>query len=169
MIIRAESENDVADIREVTAAAFAPKPYSNGTEPAVIDALRASGDLILSLVAVEDDVLLGQITFSPVKINDAHENWFGLGPIAVRPDRQGESIGAALIKVGLKQLQEMNAAGCALIGNPEYYSRFGFQNNCGLDYGDLDTKFIQKLILAGPDRTGALKYCDSFERAVAGS
>lgn len=143
-------------------------PYSDGSEPRIIDALREAGELTLSLVAEQDEKLLGQITFSPVSIDGVHGQWFGLGPVAVEPDKQGAGIGGALIREGLKRLQAGGAKGCVLVGDPNYYSRFGFQNNCGLTYGALDTNFVQKLVLAGPDRTGTLTYCDSFERAAAG-
>ena len=168
MIIRAETENDIEVIAKITADAFAPKPYSQGTEPAVIDAVRASADLTLSLVAEEDGVLLGQITFTPVTIDGVHKGWFGLGPVAVRPDRQSEGIGGALIREGLERLKQMNAAGCVLVGDPAYYGRFGFQNDCGLLYGELNARVIQKLVLTGPDKAGTLAYCASFERAAAG-
>ena len=168
MIIRPETASDFAEIGKITAAAFAPKPFSNGTEPAVIEALRQNDDLVLSLVAIEGSELVGQITFSEVKISGEHEGWFGLGPVAVRPDRQGEGIGAALIRAGLEYLREMDAAGCALVGNPDYYGRFGFKNQCGLEYAGLDARVIQKLVLAGPDKAGALTYCQSFERAAKG-
>ena len=168
MIIRPETENDFETIAKITAEAFAPKPFSQGTEPAVIDAVRASADLTLSLVAEEDRVLLGQITFTPVTIDGVHEEWFGLGAVAVRPDRQSEGIGGTLLREGLERLKLMNAAGCVLVGDPAYYGRFGFKNDCGLLNGELDARVIQKLVLTGPDKTGTLAYCASFERAAAG-
>ena len=169
MIIRPETENDFDAIAKITADAFAPKPYSQGTEPAVIDAVRASADLTLSLVAEEDGVLLGQITFTPVTIDGVHKGWFGLGPVAVRPNRQSEGIGGALIREGLERSKQIKAAGCVLVGDPAYYGRFGFQNDCGLLYAGLDAHVIQKLVLTGPDKTGTLAYCASFERAAAGA
>jgi len=169
MLIRDETSTDHAAVDGITARAFAPMPYSNGTEPAIIKALRASGDLTLSLVAEDGDTLIGQITFSPVKINGEHDGWFGLGPVAVEPERQGQGIGGALIRAGLERLAALGAKGCVLVGNPDYYRRFGFQNHCGLSYNGLDTAYVQKRVLAGPDKTGPLAYCQSFERATAGS
>jgi putative acetyltransferase len=169
MIICDERPTDTALIRALTALAFKPMPFSNGTEPAIIDALRASGDLTLSLVALEGDDLVGQITFSPVYIDSEHDDWFGLGPVAVTPEKQNQGIGSALIKEGLNRLETKHARGCVLIGNPEYYARFGFKNHCGLTYGELDTSFIQKLPLRGPDKSGKLIYCQSFEKAAVAS
>lgn len=168
MIIRPETSEDIPRISAITAAAFAPMPFSNDREPAVIEALRNGGELILSLVAEVDGELAGQITFSKVKIDGCHHGWFGLGPVAVHPDWQGQGIGGALIKAGIAKLCEMNAAGCALVGNPDYYGRFGFVNNCGLTYGGLDGRVVHKQVLAGPDKTGVLAFSERFERAAQG-
>lgn len=68
MIIRAEQPGDEAAIGAVTAAAFAPMPYSDQTEPQIIERLRAAGVLALSLVAEDDGVIIGHIAFSPVAL-----------------------------------------------------------------------------------------------------
>jgi len=65
-VIRGELAGDEPAIHVLTKAAFAPMSYSNGTEPAIINALRAAGDLSLSLVAEQGGKIVGQITFSPV-------------------------------------------------------------------------------------------------------
>ena len=49
----------MAAIGRVTAAAFAGHPYSDGTEAAIVEALRDSGDLALSLVAEADGAIQG--------------------------------------------------------------------------------------------------------------
>ncbi len=66
MLIRPETPDDIDAIRDLTAAAFASMPYSDGTEPELIDRLRADGDLHLSLVACDGDALIGHVAFSPV-------------------------------------------------------------------------------------------------------
>lgn len=166
MIIRPEIPADHAAIHDLTARAFAPMPYSNGSEPRVIEALRQSGDLTLSLVAFETNTVLGQITFSPVTIEGVHDHWFGLGPVAVEPDRQSEGIGGKLIREGLNHLEEMGAKGCVLVGNPAYYSRFGFEGDVGLVYSGLDPVLIQRLTFSGDARQGKLLYSPAFERAA---
>jgi len=163
MIIRPETAEDIEYIRKLTERAFAPMAYSHGTEPAIIEALRHHGQLTLSLVAEEDGEIVGQITFSPVTIDGDHDSWFGLGPVSVVPEKQGQSIGSRLINAGLDILKGKGAKGCVLVGNPDYYSRFGFINETDLVYGDLDRKFVQKLAFAEPTRNGRLEYCRAFE------
>lgn len=126
MLIREETENDFAAITALLACAFKTAPHSQQTEHLIVDALRKSGQLTLSLIAEQDDKLVGCIAFSPVKIGGRYCNWYGLGPVAVTPDRQGMGIGSELIQSGIRQLREENAHGCVVLGEPEYYRRFGF-------------------------------------------
>jgi putative acetyltransferase len=61
---------DVVAIHDLTQRAFAPMPYADGDEQDVIDRLRATGALSLSLVAEQDGVVVGQVTFSPATAPD---------------------------------------------------------------------------------------------------
>jgi len=124
--IRAEQTHDQSVIWEITKAAFAEKAYSGGDEQDLIDKFRSIGALSLSLVAIDGDCLVGQVSFTPAAISSDIGIWYALGPIAVVPERQGEGIGGLLIKSGLNSLQERGAWGCILTGDPRYYSRHGF-------------------------------------------
>lgn len=163
MRIRTEQPADDAAIHELTFAAFEPMPFSSGTEAPIIRALRRSGDLTLSLVADEDGEIVGHVAFSPVTIDGVHTGWFGLGPISVRADRQRQGIGRALIARGLELLRERDAAGVALIGNPDIYGRVGFESDGLLAYGNLDRRLVQRLVLSGPPPRGELKFAPGFD------
>ena len=126
--IRKERASDSLSISRITKAAFEPLPISNHTEHLIIDELRRKKALTISLVVEQQHQIIGHIAFSPVTISDGTENWFGLGPISVLPQFQKKGIGKALIREGLKQLKQVSAAGCCLVGHPEYYGRFGFEN-----------------------------------------
>lgn len=163
MQIRSERPADDAAIHELTRAAFEPMSFSSGTEAPIVRALRRAGDLTLSLVAEEDGEIVGHIAFSPVTIDGVHASWFGLGPISVRADRQRQGIGKALIARGVELLRQQGAAGVALIGNPEIYSRSGFESDGLLAYGDLDSSIVQRLVLSGPPPRGELKFAPAFD------
>ena len=128
MNIRKETTSDIEAITEVTIAAFKTVPISNHTEQFIIKALRAAGALTLSLVAEFDGRVVGHIAFSPVIISDGTKDWYGLGPVSVLPDYQKQGIGKSLINEGLSLLKDMGGQGCALVGDPNYYIRFGFKN-----------------------------------------
>lgn len=129
LLIRKEKKSDIDAITEVTIAAFKDMPVSNQTEHFIIKSLRDAGELSISLVAEMDGKIVGHIAFSRVKISDGTADWYGLGPVSVRLDFQKQGIGKALIKKGLALLQERDAKGCALVGDPNYYKKFGFKNH----------------------------------------
>src|SRR5512136_427255 len=114
IIIRSETDADVAVITEVTVAAFKTLEISNHTEQFIIAALRAAKALTISLVAEVDGRVVGHIAFSPVTISNGTRNWYGLGPVSVLPEYQRRGIGKALIWEGLSRLRALHAQGCCL-------------------------------------------------------
>ncbi|ASW07110.1 GNAT family N-acetyltransferase [Rhizobium sp. 11515TR] len=163
--IRAEEAKDIDAIHAITSAAFEGKNYSSGTEAAIIDALRMAGALTLSLVAVESDEIVGHVAFSPVTIESRAKKWFGLGPVSVRPDQQGKGIGKALIENGLAQLRERGANGCVVLGDPRYYTRFGFTSDGTLHYADVPAEYFQRIVFKGPAPKGAVVFHAGFDAA----
>ncbi|WP_018239713.1 GNAT family N-acetyltransferase [Ensifer sp. BR816] len=162
MIIRPESDRDRAVIHEVTAAAFAGQPYSDQSEPLIIDRLRAADALTLSLVAAEGDEVLGHIAFSPVTITPPATGWYGLGPVSVRPDKQGQGIGSTLVREGLDKLRALGAAGCVLAGNPAFYQRFGFRNDPALVFPGCAPQYFLVLALSEARVSGTVAYHPAF-------
>lgn len=151
MDIRDERPEDREIIGQITTEAFAPMAYSNGTEAAIVTALRQAGALTLSLVAVEEDAVIGHVAFSPVTLGGADVGWYGPGPVSVRPDRQGRGIGSALIRAGLERLRQIGASGCVLVGNPGYYRRFGFGPLPGLRFAGAPAENFMALRLTDAD------------------
>ena len=104
---------------------------------------------------------MGHVALSPVTIN-GQGNWLGLGPIAVIPERQKQGFCTALIKRALAELNQIIAGGCVLVGNPDYYSRFGFISNGALTYFDTPTQYVQFTQLTGSEPRGEITYHDAF-------
>ncbi len=163
MQIRSERPEDATTIRALTDTAFKDKRFSDGTEAQVIDALRATGALTLSLVATQGGEIVGHIAFSPVTINGKAGGWYGLGPVSVWPDRQRTGIGQALIRDGLGRLQAMGASGCVLLGDPAYYARFGFENDPDLRHAGAPAWAFQCLTLNGPRPKGEVSFHSGFD------
>jgi len=159
--IRPERPGDEAAISQVIGEAFAGADHSDGTEARIVEQLRAGGSLALSLVA-EGNGVLGHVAFSPVDISDGSVRWFGLGPVAVAPYRQGVGIGAALIEQGLDLLRQMDAAGCVVLGEPAYYGRFGFTHDPALVYPGPPPEYFQRLVLNGGPARGTVRYAPAF-------
>lgn len=115
---------DLDAIRKLNAAAFAEH---GGTE--AFDVFREEREDILSLVAVEDNELIGHVLFSPVTLATPAgvAAGMGLGQLAVRPDRQNRGIGTRLSEAGIEQLRETGCPFIIVIGHAAYYPRLGFE------------------------------------------
>jgi putative acetyltransferase len=121
--IRREKPGDAPSVRRVNELAFGqPK------EAKLVDALRAAGAVVVSLVAVEGDVVVGHILFSPVTLESETAGFsvVGLGTLAVLPGRQKTGIGSMLVNAGLAELRRANHDAVVVVGHPSYYPRFGF-------------------------------------------
>ena len=161
-VIRRETAADVAAIGEVTIAAFKTLAISKHTEHFIIAALRAANALTVSLVAELAGRVVGHVAFSPVTISDGSQNWYGLGPVSVVPEYQRQGIGTALIQKGLSLLKGLNARGCCLVGDPEYYKRFGFGNIPGLIHEGVPQEVFLALPLDGHAPQGIVAFHTGF-------
>ena len=161
MQIHPETPQDHHAIFALTQAAFKDHPHSQQTEGHINNALREAGALTLSLVAREQGRAVGHIAFSPVTISDGAPNWYGLGPVAVLPEFQGRGIGAALIRDGLARLKALGAAGCVVLGEPAYYTRFGFAATPGLSYPGVPPEYFMAQVFTHPAQ-GVVAYHEGF-------
>ena len=105
---------------------------------------------------------MGHIAFSPVTISDGTKNWYGLGPVSVHPDFQRQGIGKALIHEGLSRLRNLGAKGCCLVGHPEYYRQFGFENVEGLILEGVPKDVFFVLSLDGSIPQGSVMFHEAF-------
>ena len=163
IVIRNETNADVGAITDVTIAAFKNLAISNHTEQFIIEALRATKALTVSLVAEVDGRVIGHIAFSPLTISDGTQNWYGLGPVSVLPEYQRKGIGKALIREGLSRLKDMNAQGCCLVGHPDYYRKFGFKNMPGLMHEGVPQEVFFALSFDGHTPQGTVAFHDGFK------
>lgn len=160
--IRTEADADIDAIRDVTVAAFKTLAISRQTESFVIEALRAANALTLSLVAEANGRVIGHIAFSRVTISDGTRDWYGLGPVSVLPDHQRQGVGKALIHEGLRRLRGLDARGCCLVGHPDYYRKFGFENLPGLVYEGVPQEVFFALSFDGHVPQGTVVFHEAF-------
>jgi len=162
MIIRPETARDIAEIQTLVEIAFEDAPHSDGSEGAIVDALRAAGALTTSLVAERDGMIVGHVAFSPVEIDGKSIDWYGLGPVAVRPDQQRQGVGVRLIEAGLDEIKALGARGCVVLGDPAYYGRFGFSADAALQFPGVPPEYFQRLVFGDDARHGIVRYHSAF-------
>ncbi len=123
-LIRPEREGDAAAVRRVHVTAF-PTP----AEADLVERLRAGGKAVIALVAVDGDSIVGHILFSPIALEPlAGTVGLGLAPVAVMPDHEKHGVGRRLIQNGLAECRRWGAGFVVVIGDPPYYTRFGFES-----------------------------------------
>lgn len=164
MIIRHEKSSDIDTINDITREAFKDHPFSQQIEHLIIRDLRSAEALSISLVTEIDGKVVGHIAFSPITISDGTTNWYGLGPVSVLPEFQGCRIGTAMINSGLNFLKSMNAKGCALIGLPTYFYRFGFVNYPELILEGTPQKVFVAKSFFGMVPEGSVEFHEAFKQ-----
>jgi putative acetyltransferase len=88
--------------------------------------LRDDGDAVLELAAFEGETVVGHVLFSALTVAPATTRIAALAPVSVLPARQKQGIGSALIREGLARCAALGFDACAVLGDPDYYKRFGF-------------------------------------------
>jgi len=118
--LRPERSGDATAIHAIHAASF---PTTG--EARLVDALRIAGRLCVSLIAVEQDEIVGHVAFSPVSVLGATDG-VGLAPVAVLRSHRRRGIAEQLVRGGLAACQRADYGFVVVLGEPGYYRRFGF-------------------------------------------
>jgi putative acetyltransferase len=169
--IREETPQDAPLVRRVNELAF-----EQPQEADLVERLSANCDDLISLVAIDEEVAVGHILFSPATVvgpDGSPIRGMGLAPMAVLPARQRQGIGGALVERGLALLRERGCPFVIVLGHPAYYPRFGFQpaSRSGLTsqwVGIPDDVFMAQILdavrMAGVG--GVARYRDEFDDAL---
>jgi putative acetyltransferase len=161
MLIRPERRDDAAAIYAVQAASF-----PSAAEARLVDLLRAAGRLAVSLVAENGGVVIGHIAFSPVMVASGVCG-AGLAPVAVVESHRRQGIAAELVRAGLEACHAASFGWVVVLGEPAYYSRFGFRaaSEFGLydEYGGGPAFRCLELIPGAlPVGAGLVRYAPEF-------
>jgi putative acetyltransferase len=121
-----DCDDYAAEIAGVVEAAFRAEYGSGEGEAALVAALREAGDVVAELVAVEEDAVVGHVMFSRMTSEPAGRQIAALAPVCARVDRQNIGIGSTLVRAGLDICREKGIGAVIVLGEPDYYGRFGF-------------------------------------------
>ena len=160
LTVRPETKEEYETIRHLIQEAFDPMPFSTGKEWQLVEAIRSSNGYIpeLALVAELKGEIIGHIMVSEVAI-DGKSSMIPaliLSPVSVLPQFQRKGIGQVLCRKAVEEASKMDYPVMIVIGDPNYYSRFGFQpavpEGVYLPFG-----FEEEYLLMIPLKTGVLE------------
>ncbi len=170
--IRPFDPGDAAAVREAHLEAFA----GHEGEARLVEVLHAAGAAPVSLVAVDEASggVVGHVLFSPVEIDDGGSGIraVGLAPVGVSPGYQGKGAGTRLVRAGLEACREVGYDAVVLLGEPGYYSRFGFErasdHGLGSEYA-VDKHFMVLVLRGGAldGSRGTVRYRPEFGQVDA--
>ena len=165
LTIRKETPGDTLAVRYINKQAF-----GRDVEPDLIDKLRTRRASVLSLVAVQENRVVGHILFTPVTIESESSSAtaVALGPMSVLPEYQRQGIGSQLVRTGLEELKTDKHEIVVVLGHPEYYPRFGFSPagkygiNCEFEVPDEVFMALELRPGALAKTSGTVKYQPEF-------
>ena len=161
ILIRAEQAGDAGAIHAIHAGSF-----PTVAEARLVDMLRDVGRLSVSLVAEAGGEVIGHVGFSPVTVASG-EVGAGLAPVAVLAAHRRRGVAARLIEAGLAECRAAGFVWVVVLGEPGYYSRFGFRpaQEVGLsdEYGGGPAFQAMELAPGGlPTGAGLVRYAPEF-------
>lgn len=161
MKIRLENNSDRYRIERIHNEAF-----DNPDEGRIVNELRKNNNLTLSLVCEINKRLIGHIAYSPIINREKETIGIGLGPVGVLPTFQNQGVGFRLIEEGNEDVSKMNYDKIFVLGDPQYYSRFGFELARDYNYFcDFDPTGNHFMILGSNKnryKRTPVYYCDEF-------
>lgn len=118
----------------------------------------------LSFALMDDDAPFACIQCWPVRINETA--LILVGPVAVHPKRQNEGHGSHLMRQMLSVADNISSPAMVMIGDPEYYGRFGFSAD-GTGGWKMPGPWEPRRLLARNSGRVALPSAGMLERADA--
>ena len=167
LVVRPETPSDRDAVRTVNEEAF-----GQPMEADIVDALRASGNALVSLVAELDGRVVGQVMFTPLHIDSPAGTVpsIALGPLAVLPAYQKQGVGTALSRAGIEVCRAMGYGHVFVLGHRTYYPRFGFApaRHRGVIFQDgRDSFMVLELVQGALDGVaGTARFCPEFDVAL---
>jgi putative acetyltransferase len=121
--VRPESRSDVPVVDGLVSRAFDGRP----NEVELVRGLRGAESPVFSRVATVGGRVVGHLMYSQLGLEGSTSPVLTLAPVSVEPEFQNRGVGTRLISVSLSELDEACVPSVVVLGEPEYYGRFGFQ------------------------------------------
>jgi putative acetyltransferase len=120
--IRESHPSDVTGIEQLYVDAFPDEDLLP-----LVRELQDFGQGVVSLVGIREKEIVGHISFTFCHVEGEKNKVALLGPLSVTPPLHKQGIGSALIQMAFKRLENSKIGYVFVLGDPAYYSRFGFK------------------------------------------
>ena len=161
-VFRLEEPADALQIRDLLLASF-----PGFGEADLVSRLRRDGDMVLSLVAEDDGVVVGFVGFSRLRVDGAATQFHAvaLAPLAVYPEYQQQGVATRLIRDGHACLAAIGETLSVVVGEPDYYRRFGYSNHRVARFtSDYQSPYLLGLSFGAAPWEGRLIYPPAFAK-----
>ena len=119
---RETKESDLEEVFNLIHAAFGNKAESD-----LVKQLISDGDVLINLVLESSETIVGNIVVSKITMEpDVGLFCGGVAPVSVLPDQQSSGVGSKLMTAAINESKKMGIDALFLLGDPNYYKRFGF-------------------------------------------
>ena len=137
-MIRQARKTDFPAIYHLVQTAFATAKVRDGTEQDFVLELRRRDAYRpeLELVAEANGQLIGHILLTELSVPGGPEGLRGLmvAPLCVRLEDRNQGLGGQLLHEGGRRAAELGYNALFLVGDPDYYDRYGFRNAVSLGF-----------------------------------
>ena len=121
-MIRETRESDLEEVFNLIHAAF-----GNRAESDLVKQLISDGDVLINLLVESSDTIIGNVVVSKITMEpDIGLFCGGVAPVSVVPDQQSSGVGSKLMTAAINESKKMGMDALFLLGDPNYYKRFGF-------------------------------------------
>ncbi|MEM0985229.1 MAG: N-acetyltransferase [Pseudomonadota bacterium] len=144
-------------------AALNDAAFEGPDEARILQKLDDDGDMLLSWVLADGDVIIGHIAFFKILV-DGKDIAAGLGPMSVAPGHQRRGHGSALVRAGLAAIKPQGRPVVFVLGHPTFYPRFGFAPELATAFQApwSGPAFMAKPMSDDAPKEGVLTYPDAF-------
>jgi putative acetyltransferase len=159
-VIRLEEAGDADQIRDLLQACF-----PGYREADLVDGLRRDRDLVLSLVAEDQGVVIGYIGFSRVNVVEADSSApaVALAPLAVYTEYQQQGVATRLVREAHACLAYMGEHLSIVLGEPTYYGRFGYSHRRAIYFeSEYQSPYLMAISFGAAPWEGRLVYPAAF-------
>lgn len=155
MKIRQTTQADYATVYNLIKTAFETAEHRDGSEQDFAAGLRNSENYIpeLDLVAEQNGQLIGHILFTRTYVTRPDGSRYAtllVAPLSVLLEYRNSGVGSALMYEGFRIAAAMGYQTAFLIGDPDYYRRFGYRlaHLYGIRHDSFPAEYVQAKELA---------------------